>query len=153
MAQTVGGRCHKVIDTLKRNFQEERLIIAEEFNSGKEQVMKISYLIIICTVLLVSGAISIGSTNIIGKAGETTPITDGWMFAERQIDNETTHRKVWPHRMVKNDAAYKAAENSQPSMEFDDKNREVHPRRLHVSREQLTIFSLYLLSMKPLGHA
>lgn len=115
--------------------------------------MKISYLIIICTVLLVSGAISIGSTNIIGKAGETTPITDGWMVAERQIDEETTHRQLRLLRTINNDAAYKAAENSQPSMEFEDKGRSVHPGRFHASPEQLTIFSLYLLSMKPLGHA
>ncbi|WNM62952.1 hypothetical protein [Candidatus Nitrospira neomarina] len=114
--------------------------------------MKISYLIIICTVLLVSGAISIGSTDIIGKAGETTPITNGWMFAERQIDEETPHRQLRLLHKINTDAAYKAAENSQPSMESDDKGESVQPRRLHVSREQLTIFSLYLLSMKPLGH-
>lgn len=136
---------------LTRNFQEEST--AEEFNSGKKTIMKIPYLIIVCTVLLVSGAISVGSTDIIGKAGEKTSITDSREGIGWQMDDGTTHRQVRLHRTVNKDAANQAAENSHTSMEFDDKGRSVQPRRLHVSRVQLTIFSLCLLSMKPLGHA
>ncbi len=46
-----------------------------------------------------------------------------------------------------------AVENSQGSMELDVKGRPVQPHSLHASRIKLTIFSLCLLSMRPLGHA
>ncbi|MBA3965479.1 MAG: hypothetical protein H0X47_06850 [Nitrospirales bacterium] len=115
--------------------------------------MKIPYLIIVCTVLLVSGAINVGSTDIIGKSGEKTSMTDlregiGW-----QINDETTHRQVRLHRTVKHDAAHQAAKNSHTSIEFDDKGRPVQLPRLHVSRVQVTILSLCLLWLKPVGHA
>ncbi|MEO6203325.1 MAG: hypothetical protein ABIU05_23700 [Nitrospirales bacterium] len=115
--------------------------------------MKIPYLIIICTVLLVSGAINVGSTDITGTSGEKQSITDlrkgiGW-----QIDNGTTHRQVRLHRTVKSDAAHQASKNSHTSMEFEDKGRAVQLPRLHVSRVQVTILSLCLLSLKPVGHA
>ncbi|MGB5055682.1 MAG: hypothetical protein WBO24_14935 [Nitrospirales bacterium] len=115
--------------------------------------MNIPYLITVCTVLLVSGTLSVGSTDILGKVGVKTSLTDWREGIGRQIDNETTHRQVRPHRTVKNDAANQTGENSPTSMESDDKGESVQLRRLHVSREKLTIFSLYLLSMKPLGHA
>lgn len=116
--------------------------------------MKIPYLIIVCTVLLVSGVISVGSTDIIGKAGEKTSMTDPREGLEWQIHDETTQRQVRLHRTVNHDGVnHQTAENSQPSMEFDDRGRSVHPRRLHVSHVQMTIFSLCLLSMKPLGSA
>lgn len=104
--------------------------------------MKIPYLIIVCTVLLVSGAISVGSTDIIRKAGEKTSFTDSREGSGWQIDDENTPRQVRLHRTVNHDAANQAAENSQTSMEFDDKGRSIQPRRLHANRVQLTIFSL-----------
>jgi hypothetical protein len=129
------------------------LIAAEELNSGKEKIMKIPSLIIVCTVLLVSGAISVGSTNIISKTGEKTSIADPVEGIGRQIDDETTHKQVRHYRTVNNDAASQEVENSQTSMELDGKDRSVQPRRLDAGRVPLTIFSLCLLSMKPLGHA
>lgn len=116
--------------------------------------MKIPYLIIVCTVLLVSGAISVGSTDIIGKAGEKTSLTDSREGIGWSIDGETTHRQVGLNRMVNHDGVnLQAAEESHPLREFDDRGRSVHSRRLHVSHVQLAIFSLCLLSMKPLGPA
>lgn len=115
--------------------------------------MNIPYLIIVCTVLLVSGTLSVGSTDIIGKVGVKTSITDSREGIGRQIDNETTHRQVRPHRTVKNDAANQTAENSPTLMESDDKGESVQPRTLHAGRVQLTLFSLWLFSMRPLGHA
>jgi hypothetical protein len=153
LVKTVGGWCHKVTDALTRNFQEERLIIAEEFNSGNEKIVNIPYLIIVCTILLVSGAISVGSTDIIGKVGVKTSITDSREGIGRQIDNETTHRQVRPHRALISDAANQTSENGPTSMESDDKGQSVQPRRLHAGRVHLTLFSLWLISMKPLGHA
>lgn len=50
-------------------------------------------------------------------------------------------------------ATREAVENIQGSMEFDVKGRPVQPHSLHASRIKLTIFSLCLLSMRPLGHA
>lgn len=101
--------------------------MVEELNSGIEKIMKIPYLIIVCTVLLVSGAINVGSTDIIGKSGEKTSITDSRKGIGWQIDDETTHRQVRLHRTVKHDAANQSAENSHTSMEFDDKGRSVQP--------------------------
>ena len=46
-----------------------------------------------------------------------------------------------------------AVENSQGSMELNVKGRPVQPHSVHASRIKLTIFSLCLLSMRPLGHA
>lgn len=115
--------------------------------------MKIPSLIIVCTVLLVSGAISVGSTNIISKTGEKTSIADPVEGIGRQIDDETTHKQVRQHRTVNKDAANQEVENSQTSMELNGKDRSVQPRRLYAGRVPLTIFSLCLLSMKPLGHA
>ncbi len=46
-----------------------------------------------------------------------------------------------------------AVENSQDSREFDGKGRPVQPGGLHADRVKLTIFSLGLLTMRPLGHA
>lgn len=125
----------------------------EEFNSEIEKIMKIPYLIIVCTVLLVSGAISVGSTDSIGKAGEMTSITDSRKGIGPQIDHETPHRQVQTNPTVNNDAANQEPENSQTSMEFDDKDRSAQSHRLHVSRIQLPIFSLCNFSMRPLVHA
>jgi hypothetical protein len=115
--------------------------------------MNIPYLIIVCTILLVSGTLSVGSTDIIGKVGVKTSFTDSREGIGRQNDNKTTHRQVGPHRTVKNYAANQTGENSPTSMDSDDKGQSVQPRRLHAGRVQLTIFSLCLISMRPLGHA
>jgi hypothetical protein len=45
-----------------------------------------------------------------------------------------------------------AVENSQDSGEFDGKGRRVQPGSLHADRVKMTIFSLGLLTMRPLGH-
>ncbi len=86
-------------------------------------------------------------------AGEKTSITDSREGIGRQIDDETTHRQVRHHRTVNNDATNQEVGNSQTSMELDGKDRSVQPRRLYAGRVPLTIFSLCLLSMKPLGQA
>lgn len=116
--------------------------------------MKIPYLIIVCTVLLVSGAISVGSTDIIGKAGEKTSINDTRKGIEPQMDHETPHRQVRTNPTVNNDAAnQEESENNQTSLEFADKDRSAQSRRLHAGRVQLTLFTFCLFSMRPLGHA
>ncbi|MCA9474176.1 MAG: hypothetical protein KC594_19090 [Nitrospira sp.] len=115
--------------------------------------MSILYLIIVCIILLVSGTFSLGSTDIIGNVGVKTSITDLREGIRRQIANEHTHRQGRPHRTVKNDAANPTAENSPTSMESDDKGESVQPRALYAGRVQLTIFSLCLISMRPIRYA
>ena len=46
-----------------------------------------------------------------------------------------------------------AVENSQDSREFGGKGRPVQPGSLLADRVKFTIFSLGLLTMRPLGHA
>lgn len=128
--------------------------LREEFNPEIEKIMNIPYLIIVCTVLLVSGAISVGSTDIIGKAGEKTSINATRKGIGPQMDHETPHRQVRTNPTVNNDPSnQEESENSQTPLEFADKERSAQSRRLHAGRTQLAIFSLCLFSMKPLGHA
>ncbi|HNP31165.1 MAG: hypothetical protein KC592_19925 [Nitrospira sp.] len=116
--------------------------------------MKIPYLIIVCIVLFVSGAISAGLTETPAKGDEKhIPIADSWIVAGSQMEDETIHRRVRIYRRINTGAATLAEDNTQLSMEFNDTGPSVQSHRHHARRVQLTIFSLCLLSMRPVGHA
>jgi hypothetical protein len=98
----------------------------EEFHiSGKEKVMKIPYLLIFCTALVVGGALNTGATDAFGQTDEEkTPIADSWqttknkiaLFADarvkrRQLEVETTKDVVMLPGKVNSDATEPAAED------------------------------------------
>lgn len=72
--------------------------------SVKEKIMKIPYLVTLCTVLVVGGTLTAGMTNALDKADEEkTPLVESWLrtksqtavFADtrakgRQLDAKTT---------------------------------------------------------------
>ena len=144
--------------------------------------MKTYYLITICMALFVGGAIIIGLANALEKTDGKAPIADAWMVNGPQVTVEIKNGQVMLRRQVNGDTAVQTVENianglddgksvrddpegvalsareggmyRQGSMEFDDKSRAAPSPGLRADRVKLLIiYSLYLRSMRPLGHA
>ena len=86
--------------------------------------MNTRYVLTLCTVLVIGGALITGSAHAVGQADEKTPINDTWLTAKtkialaadsrvkgRQIDVETTKNVVMLRGKVDSDAAKQAAED------------------------------------------
>jgi hyperosmotically inducible protein len=86
--------------------------------------MNTRYVLILCTALVVGGALLTGSAQALDKADEKTPINDTWLTAKtkialaadgrvkgRQIDVATTKNVVMLRGKVDSDASKQAAED------------------------------------------
>jgi hyperosmotically inducible periplasmic protein len=85
--------------------------------------MNTRYVLTLCTVLVVGGALIAGSAQALGKADEKTPINDSWITAKTkialfadsrvkgsEINVETSQAAVMIRGKVDSDAAKQAAE-------------------------------------------
>ena len=85
--------------------------------------MNTRYILTLCTVLVIGGALITGSAHAVSKADEKTPITDTWLTAKTkialfadprikgsEINVETSQGSVMIRGKVDSDAAKQAAE-------------------------------------------
>ncbi|MGD9849981.1 MAG: hypothetical protein AB7T38_01815 [Nitrospirales bacterium] len=149
---------------------------------GKKPFIKLRYVFILCTVLIVGVLVIVGVRTSLGKVDEEIPITDSWLVNVQQIDFQTMNGQVMFRRRVNVDQAGQiledkghglrrvektmkdlkvevlstsnTVEESQPLSTYDLHGRTIRTGVVFSDRLKLMmICALYLHSMRPQGQA